>query len=221
MTPNQVRSEVERFINALLENRVAIDVGPSLKLDAAGSTLITWSNETELSELFGVESTFDEYVITLNKRWFSAVLFDGAILQLSYTFTGNELKKHRLYYFPCPIRFTEEEVQRMTISELLEVLDTKEFRKRVRIEGPVRFDYDMAAGTGDHPAVHLTMSRSTSRIPVAYPMSVGHFARFVLSQFYPDIWESVGAFRAWACADWNRCLPEMEPHRLFVDWRRN
>lgn len=221
MTPNQVRSEVERFITALLENHVAIDVGQSLKLHAGGSILITWSNDTELSELFDVKSTLEEYTITLNKRWFSAVLFDGAILQLSYTFTGNDLKKHRLYYFPCPIHFTEEEVQRLTISDLLEFLDVDQFRRRLRIEGPIRFDYDKDAGELEHPAVHLTLSRSTSRIPVAYPMSVGHFVRFVLSQFYPDIWRSVEAFRTWTCAEWDRCLPQMEPHRLFIDWRRS
>ena len=220
MTPSQVRSEVDRFTTALLENSAAIDATQVLLLRFAGTNLVTWSNECELSQLFDVRSTIDEYKTTLNQRWFSAVMFDGAILQLSYTFAGSTLAKHRLCYFPCPIRFTEQEMQQRTIAELLECLDADEFRDRIRIEGPIRFDYDHNAGTVAHSPAHMTISRSSSRIPVAYPMSVGHFARFVLSNFYPTTWETIEDFRTWGCAEWDRCLPEIEPNRLFVDWKR-
>lgn len=220
MTASQMCAEVERLITSLLRNKLAIDVGTSMEVRSGNSSIVTWSNQTELSQLTTLNNTIDEYINTLNERWFSAVLFDGAILQLSYTFERNNLKQHRLSFFPCPIIFTAEEIQGLTLQELIEVLDGSEFRERVRVEGPVRFDYDQEAAGSSHPAAHLTVSRASSRVPVAYPMSVGHFVRFVFSHFYPETWESVDELREWACNDWARCLPDTHPHQLYLDWRR-
>ena len=219
MTPAQIRNEIESLVLFLLEQKLAMDINKPLELKSAGnSSLVTWSNDTELSELFDA-LTIDEYRITLDRRWFSAVLFDGALLQFSYTFKNGNLKKHRLYFFPCPITFTDTELNQMTISELLECFDGNEFRERIRIEGPIRFDYDLDAGTVAHPPSHLTISRATSRVPVAYPLSIGHFVRFIFSNFYPDQWDSLKAIRDWPCNDFGRCLPNIEPQRLFVDWK--
>ena len=220
MSPAQVRSDVERLISKLYEFGLAIESSPVLNIPSYGETIVTWSNDMSLSSLFDKTSTLAEYLVTLNNRWFSVLLYDGAILQFSYTFKGNNLKKHRLCFHPCPIFFSPGELQRFTLAELLEFLDGAEFKDRLRLEGAIRFDFDEDAGKQSHPAAHLTISRLTSRIPVFAPLSVGHFVRFIFAHFYPTHWEACEELRSWACSAWNSCLPEMEEDRLFVQWKR-
>ena len=157
MTPAQVRNDIDTLITVLFDDRLAIDGNPVLLLESPGESLVTWSNEATLSELFDRYSTWDEYVETIRRRWFSVALWDGAFLQCSYSFAGHRLVKHRLCYFPCPIRFSETDASRMSIEELLALLDDHELRERIRLEGPIRFDFDEDAGSDAHPPVHLTI----------------------------------------------------------------
>lgn len=220
MTPAQMRGETDRAITLLFKARVAIESNPTLLLHRDGDALITWSGDATLSTAFRGLSSFEEYRESLRRRWFSAILFDGAILQFSYTFSGDEVKKHRLCFMPCPIHFDPSELADFSIGELLEVLDSTELMSRIRLEGSLRFDYDPETTTADHPASHLTISRSSCRIPVSAPLSLGHFVRFVFQHFYPDAWNKHEAIRAWACSSWDACLGELETDRLFVDWKR-
>ncbi len=220
MTPAQARNEVERLITTLFGIGVAIDSSPVLNLTSHGETIVTWSNNMSLSELFGQTSTLQEYITTLDNRWYSVVLSDGALLQFSYTFKGNTLKKHRLSYHPCPIFFQPLELQHYTIAELLQLFDGRELRDRLRIEGAIRFDYDIDSGTLDHPPSHLTISRLTSRIPVFAPLSLGHFVRFTFAHFYPEQWQACEELRKWSCSAFDTCLPDVEHERLFIQWKR-
>ncbi len=220
MTPAQIRNDVDQFITTLYEERLAIDGNPALLLESPGEAMITWSNETTLSELFDLTSTWDEYIETIRRRWFSVVLWDGAYIQCSYTFTGTRLVKHRLCYFPCPISFTQAEASRLTIEEMMSLLEDRELRNRLRLEGPLRFDFDLENGTVGHPPVHLTISRKCCRIPVAYPLSVGHFVRFVFAHFYPAEFAASTRLQGWSSATWDRCLPEIQYDTIFLDWKR-
>jgi len=220
VTPAQVRNEIERVTSVLFSIGAALDSNPVLCLTSHGQTIVTWSNDMVMSALFDQTSTLNEYLLTLRNRWYTTILSDGALLQLSYTFQGNTLVKHRLSFHPCPIIFEPEELQELTLQELLEVLEGTEFRDRLRLEGAVRFDYDLAAGTKQHPPVHLTVSRSSSRIPVFAPLSVGHFIRFVFLHFYPKLWQKSEELRVWSCASLDACLPELDDDHLYVQWKR-
>lgn len=220
MTPAQVRNDVEQLITVLFEERMALDGNTVLLLETSKEAIITWSNETTLSDLFDIESTWDEYLETMKRRWYSVVLWDGAYLQCSYTFDGTRLIKHRLCYFPCPIRFSEAEASRLTIEEMMHLLEDRELRDRLRLESPLRFDFDMEAGTENHPPVHLTISRKCCRIPVSYPLSLGHFIRFVFGYFYPEKYGSCDKLNGWKCTAWDRALPALLEDMIFLDWRR-
>lgn len=220
MTPAQIRNEIERFITTLFEARLALDSNKPLMLPFNGGTLVTWSNQVSLSELFDNTSTLEEYLATLRNRWFTAILFDGAMLQVSYIFVGDSIKKHRLSFYPCPIQFTPRELEEYTIEQLIDLLDGSEFKDRIRLEGPLRFDFDLDAGTVDHPASHLTISRTSCRIPISAPLSLGHFVRFLFRNFYPAEWANSEALREWACSTENSCLPEIEEDRLYIHWKR-
>jgi len=220
LTPSQLRSEIELLITALYKCSLAIDSTKPVSVESPGGTIVTWSNQVELSSLFDIQSAFDLYAETLKNRWYSVMLFDGSLLQFSYTFSGAGLKKHRLSYQPCPIYIQPDDLEQFTVEVLVELIEGREFKDRVRLEGPLRFDYDMDAGAVDHPASHLTISRVSCRVPVMAPLSVGHFCKFLFSHFYPEQWESNEILRSWACSAWKACLPDLEEDRLFVSWRR-
>jgi hypothetical protein len=220
VTAAQVLGDIERLIAALFAAGIAIDSNKTVALSSHKTTIITWSNDISLSSLFEMSSLFEQYMETLRKRWYSVILFDGSLLQLSYTFAGTVLKKHRLSFQPCPIYIKPEELGFFSIQELLDVVEGQEFRDRVRLEGPLRFDYDLDAGHAHHPPSHLTLSRSSCRVPVSAPLSVGHFVRFLFSHFYPEQWAANEVLRSWGCDAWTNCLPDLEDDQLFVSWHR-
>lgn len=215
-----MRNEIDKLINVLFASKLAIDSNTPLQVRSHGEVIVSWSNEVSLSSLFDRSSTLDEYREILRKRWYSAILFDGAMLQLAYTFSGNNLKKHRLCFYPCPIRFNSRELEDFTIDQLLEILEGRDLKERLRLEGPLRFDYDIDAGTKLHPASHLTISRTSCRVPVSAPLSVGHFVKFLFSHFYPEQWSTSKELRKWACTTGDSCLPDVEEDRLYVHWKR-
>jgi hypothetical protein len=220
MTPAQMRNEIDHLINVLFAAKLAIDSNTPVEVKSHGELIVSWSNEVFLSSLMDKSSTLDEYRETLRRRWYSAILFDGAMLQMSYTFSGNVLKKHRLCFYPCPIRFNSRELEDFTLDQLLEILDDRDLRERLRLEGPLRFDYDLDATTKDHPASHLTISRTSCRVPVSAPLSVGHFVKFLFAHFYPDQWATSEELRKWACTTGNSCLPDVEDDHLYIHWKR-
>lgn len=220
MTSAQLRSEIDRLASALFKSKLAIDSNVHVLAQSKGGVIVSWSNDVQMSDLFENGSTLQEYVALIQRRWFSVLLIDGAILQISYTLAGDEIQKHRLCYYPCPIRFELRELEDFTIQQLVGVLNASEFRERLRLEGPLRFDYDIHATKPDHPASHLTFSRATCRIPVSAPLSVGHFVRFLFSHFYPEYWKDSEALRTWACSTGDACLPELENDRLFIQWKQ-
>lgn len=220
MTPAQLRNEIDRLTVALFEASLAIDSNTTVVLRSGSETIVSWSNDVSLAELFAETSTLNEYSAILKSRWYTAILYDGAILQLAYTFAGNEVTKHRLCFYPCPIRFTSRELEDFTIDQLLEVLDGSDLKGRIRLEGPLRFDYDVNSVGAGHTASHLTISRPSCRVPVSAPLSVGHFVRFLLSHFYPDHWAESRELREWTCTTGDACHPNPMEDQLYVHWKR-
>ena len=63
-------------------------------------------------------------------------------------------------------------------------LSEDEFRERLRVRAPLRFEYDPANAGEDHPASHLHLGRTDCRIPVSCPLSLDTFLRFIFKRFY-------------------------------------
>ena len=151
---------------------------------------ITWAqNSYDANALFRNRSaTVSEYWEWLESGNYSAVLFDGSILQISYDFRFAELTGHRLLYFPCPFDVARELGADIPVLQVLEplVLDRLD---GIRLRAPIRFDYDRRSARPGHPASHMTFQWSHVRVPVMSPLSLGHFVEFVFRNFYPDIWD--------------------------------
>lgn len=109
---------------------------------------------------------------------------DGGLVQLLYRFENNEIKKHRLAYFPSPSfeSFQNEAEIYMEDHMYTEVLD-----RRI-LPVPVRFDFDATDGVFEellHPKSHFTLGQyKNCRIPVCSPITPFLFMDFILRSFY-------------------------------------
>jgi hypothetical protein len=181
--------------------------------------LVSVTTNIALSEVFEAFGTLDEYLWYLERRFFAVVLFDGSLLQVTYRFVRLTVTHHRLCFYPCPVTLDDEVVSEYGIAEYVDLLRDGGLDRAVRLRSPIRFDYDSDAAAERHPAVHLTFSEPCCRIPVAYPLSVGHFVRFVFTHFYPNVWSEVSSLRAIPCRRHDRVLQDPGDDNAFFDWR--
>jgi len=98
-------NEFNSLVTRLLAAEIALDINTAKpeKLDTL-NTRVTWAtaNTSSVTPL-GYEGTIGEYCRLLGHRQFSALLLDGALLQLSQSFERDDLVQHRYVYIPCPV----------------------------------------------------------------------------------------------------------------------
>ncbi len=219
-TPNQLRAEVESLLNLLLSAEIAIDINPVVRTQGNRLIRVTWGGCYSGALFRGDFASIDDYCRWIDDHAFSAVLYDGSLLQLSYDFAlTQELVGHRLGFYPCPFDLDEEWVRGETLSEVIAV-----YRQQkgcdVRLRSPLRFDYDAAAAKGNHPAVHLTMQAETCRWPVVAPLSPGHLIQFVFKNFYPELWYVHSFLREWPRVLGKRTIQQHEQCDLHIECAR-
>ena len=130
-----------------------------------------------------------EYQAWLTNGAYSAVLFDGALVQISFEFRHSKIVGHRLAYVPCPFDLEPEYLQTEPLYDLVEAYAT-DVQSKPRLRSAIRFDFDPAAVGPGHPASHVTMFWPHCRIACVAPLSLGRFIRFIFYNFYPAMWEN-------------------------------
>lgn len=216
MTASQTRNELENLLVQLVWAEVALTMNPVVLRNVADGQRVTWSSPKPVPVIMEAEfGTIEEYLSWVDAQMYSAVLYDGSLLQLSYDFDGPELIRHRLLYYPCPF-----DVDPLLFNDA-EVLDVLEFYRsqgvqEVRLRSPLRFDYDPKNQGDFHPASHLTFLSESCRWAVASPLSLGHFTRFVFRHFYPAQWSNLSFVRDWPQQQCERTITAYEEHLLHV-----
>lgn len=212
-----VRAEVERLLRLLQEAGIAPYINPVVIKRRADGVRVTWGSSRETSgALFrGEFASIEEYCNWLDANAFSAVLYDGAILHISYDFVGAELVGHRLGYYPCPFDLDQELVEQEPILDVVSIYRGRD-DSLVRLRSPIRFDYSSKAQGHDHPAVHLTLLWRHCRWAVFSPLSPGHFVRFVFKHFYPDLWRVHHFLRDWPQWHGDRTITKEQETTLHV-----
>ena len=118
------------------------------------------------------------------ERAYNLKMPDGALLQMSYWFSGTFLERHRLAFLPSP---SLEEFQNSPEIYLEETLFAEVTAKNI-LPVPCRFDFDSRAEIYQelaHPMSHLTLGQyKNCRIPVTAPLTPHAFVDFVLRSFY-------------------------------------
>ena len=135
----------------------------------------------------------DHHSVQLYQHWlqnghYSAIIFEGSLIQITFEYAGNVLIGHRLAYVPAPALVDPEMLEIFPIFDIIESALTD--MSQLRFESSVRFEFDAAAAAPGHPASHFTFNSADCRVPCVTPMRLGMFIRFVLTNFYPDVWNA-------------------------------
>jgi Uncharacterized conserved protein (DUF2290) len=188
MTPTSrsVQTEIDGFLTYLIDSEIAVYTN----LISNQQGRVTWRPFPAVSGLLpthGPPSVLD-YRNWLISGSFSALLYDGALLQITYDFEGSRLTGHRLAFVPCPFRLDLDLLQTEPLQDVVD-LYIAAGPEDVVLHSAVRFDYDPSHAAEHHPATHLTINSADCRIACLAPLRLGQFVDFVFRNFYPWLWE--------------------------------
>jgi len=186
MTSREARVGVQNLLDYLLKAEIVLLSNPVT--DERGGR-ITWHPLNHASgELFRrPEPTIAEYMDWVRSGSYSALLFDGSLLQVTFDYDDRALSGYRLAFVPCPFALDQDLVKAEPIFDLLE-LYAAQSALEVRMRATIRFDFDPRGQRPGHAAAHASLNAAHCRIPCVSAMNLGHFVAFVFQHFYPDIW---------------------------------
>ena len=128
--------------------------------------------------------TVDQYITWLENGDYSALLYDGSLIQIAYEVEGGEVSRHRLCYFPCPY-----DLDRNLLKEGVPIGDVVALYRDsdALLRSPIRFDFDPQAAAQGHPASHFTINGINCRIACVAPLHVMRFLDFIFRQFHTQL----------------------------------
>jgi hypothetical protein len=218
LTSRVIRTEVENLLAYLGRSEIALYT-TAVGIEGGRVTWRPYRKEESFVEGWEAHTLLD-YRRWLRAGDYSALLFDGSLLQITYDFAGRVLIAHRLAWIPCPFDIDAEWYQ---MDYPVDVLDVYAAGKPqdVLLKTPVRFDYDLYAAGIDHPTAHLSINSADCRIACVAPLRLGRFAQFIFGNFYPQIWRAHRYLRELPISPWgsDTVTPE-EAMALHVSWRR-
>jgi hypothetical protein len=237
MTPQGAKDEIRRIGSALVDAGLAIDSNLPVLRRSGAETIVTWPADPvggPLSDhLFG---TIEEYRDLVLRRQYTCALIDGSLLQLSFTFNNARLIRNRLCFYPCPLALDQAQwnPEEIPLLDFLDDLLVEEFdylidsmagntagtrTARLRMRGPIRFDFAPDQQANNHPASHVHIAGEDVRLPVFGPLSAGHFIRFIVRHFYPKMWVTTHPFQHWPQTAAARCVTPDDEESIFLDHR--
>lgn len=178
---------------------------------------LTWNKTCNLSYLFGDYLSIKQYLNVLDRRDYTILFSDGAVLQVDYLIREAEILKHRLCYLPSPIEYEPGDLYDLTLDEYIACISNEELVSATRLVTPVRFDFHYKHRDEKHEHSHLTLNKSSCRIPGYGPVSLAHFLKFMMRYFYEDHFESEGIWDGIEPAFFNRTLAHPSPHEFHFD----
>jgi hypothetical protein len=214
MTIRNVKDQVQNTLDYLVGADLAIYANSISMSD----TRVSWQSPSP-SGIFEVhgDPTIDQY-----QRWsadgqYSAVLFDGSLLQITYDVEGRAVTSHRLAYIPCPYDLDPD---LLGSGEPLDDIISLYCDEDPVSRSPIRFDFNPMQTRPLHPASHLTIDSPSCRIACIAPLHVRRFTSFVFSQFYPRYWLAHKSFfmpaDAWHLA--TQSITQDERRSIHIAW---
>ncbi|NOQ77270.1 MAG: DUF2290 domain-containing protein [Methylococcaceae bacterium] len=182
---HNTKIQIEEILKYLVETSLANDQQfPIMKVIGNGLRELTLNGAEHISVAMKDYDYKDIYDHLVKERAFSALLLDGALIQMMYVFDGDNIQRHRLTFFPSP--YLDEFQNNPEIYMMDEVFADVIARNLVPF--PIRFDFDGREGVHqpvEHPKSHLTLGQYEScRIPVTAAMTPYLFINFILRNFY-------------------------------------
>jgi hypothetical protein len=215
----EIQIEMQEVMDLFGELGIAIDANNVVLNEYTRDCFrVSWTGVPHLAYLFSETASIADYELILRRRDLNVLLADGAILQMCYDVEFDEIARHRLCYFPCPIKFDDEDLLAIGgVVDLLNVLSAEELLSRTRMLAPIRFDFDREEARTDHPHSHLTIGKVSCRVPVFGPLSVAHFIKFVMANYHSEHFNQDSEFTALVPAFWYRTLKRPHSYDLYLD----
>lgn len=138
----RVATQIRNLLGLLIEADLAATINPVIEQQMGLITRITWRSPRPASHPLGstIFATVEEYRCLVEGQVYSAVLYDGALIQMSHDVAGSSLVGHRLCYYPCPFDIDADLLRSEPIGDVIafysESKDT-----RINLRSPCRFDY--------------------------------------------------------------------------------
>lgn len=183
-TVKRVTDQMNERIGRLVETGLADRVQFGFPRPAGKRVDVTFPNAAHVSTALKNVKYSDVYRLFVRERVYNVKMLDGALIQMTYEFTGDRLQRHRLAFLPAPHL---HEFQNSPDVYLHDELHGDVIARSV-VPFPLRCDYD---GRDErhvevaHPKSHLTLGQyEHCRIPVSAPVTPHWFIDFVLRNFY-------------------------------------
>lgn len=182
-TVRSVRDQVRNALDYLLDAELLLYANDV----SMGPNIVSWHpHDRSAPFLIGREHpNIAQYESWVSSGAYSAALFDGSLLQISYEVEGGKVSGHRLAYVPCPY-----DLDTSLLAEGEPILDVFELARDsdAALRSPIRFDYAPRDAKPGHPAVHLSLNSIACRIACVAPLHVLRFIDFVFRHFYTELW---------------------------------
>ena len=184
-SPGETKNRINRLIGYLVEKGLA-DAQNFSYMESVGNGIsnISFQGSKHVSIALKDRSYSEIYEQMVDAQAYNVKMLDGALIQMMYRFSNEELKRHRLAFFPAP--YLEEFQNSPEIYLMDEVYADVVARNIVPV--PVRFDYGTSENDDvsmTHPLSHLTLGQyQNCRIPVSAPVTPFRFVEFILRNFY-------------------------------------
>lgn len=207
-----LRRIIHDICATLVDVRLARVANYPLKTSSGEDHCISWPRHPDASGATFEPSVLHRYGLLLRYGEYTILFDDGALLQLTYWLRGRDVVRHRLHYQAAPVILDED----LSFDEFLELAGTDDLLKSLTAPASLRFDYDPAATTPEHPASHLTICGAHCRIPVSHPLSPGQFVKFVVQHYYPESWTEHARVRELHENNFDGCITDDDMRRLHV-----
>lgn len=185
--PKEIISQIERLTGCLIENSFSCDYNfSSIKPYSEGFTIISWDKEANISETFDTNLSYKEvYDICRERRYFTLLLVDEAIIQFYYKFKDGVLLNHRIAFLPSPYLEEFQNNPDLYIDDLIYA----EVINKSLVPSPIRFDYDKKSFVDmEHPQSHMTIGQyQNCRIPVKSALTPFQFINLIFNNFYNKV----------------------------------
>lgn len=152
---------------------------------------INWRNKVEQVN----EKNFlsiDSYEKIIKDRSFQMILFDNSIIRCSLTFDGSErLLSQNFSYIPCPLNKLYKDYGNEygddVLEKLLEDITIGIYEKdNLLMRTAMRLDFDLENDTELHPASHMHLQNSNTRLSVSGPICFNSFVKHIIETYYPE-----------------------------------
>jgi hypothetical protein len=215
-TANSVRRDVQNALDFLGEAELASYTRPVV----VRGPRVSWpSTESEPFLISREHPDIDQYLAWVSAGAYSAALYEGSLIQITYDVVDGAIAGHRLAYIPCPYLIDPELLKEG--NPLVDVVELYRAQDPL-MRSPIRFDFDPDAASAGHPEVHLTLNSPDCRIACAAPIHVLRFLDFVFRQFYTSLWNvHQGFFNAAAWRHAGSVATLNDPRALHVSWDVN